>query len=102
MDLKPGTRWKSAVCDAQFVIIRGSKSAGEFQCGGEAVRPQADTGKPSGTVHPDHARGVLLGKRYTDEQSGFEVLVSMAGKGSLAFDGRILVEKQAKALPASD
>ena len=102
MDIKPGSRWKSAVCDAQMVVVRPPKTAGELQCGGVAVLPQTDTAAPTGEVHPDYAGGVLIGKRYTDAESGIEVLGAKAGKGSLAFDGRVLNLKEAKPLPASD
>jgi hypothetical protein len=84
MDLKPGSRWKSAVC------------------GGVAVLPQADASPPTGGISADHAGGVLVGKRYTDETTGIEVLGAKAGKGSLAIDGRPLTLKEAKPLPASD
>jgi hypothetical protein len=102
MEIKPGSRWKSAVCDAQMVVVRPSKVAGELQCGGVAVLDLADPAAPSGDVHPDHAGGVLIGKRYTDAESGIEVLGAKAGKGSLAFDGRPMQLKDAKPLPASD
>jgi hypothetical protein len=102
MDIKPGSRWKSAVCDGQFVVVRPPSSVGELQCGGVAVLPQADAGVPGGDIHPEHASGVLIGKRYTDETSGIEVLCAKAGKGSLAYDGRPLSLKEAKPLPASD
>jgi hypothetical protein len=102
MDIKPGSRWKSAVCDAQMVVVRPPKQPGELQCGGVAVRDLADAAAPGGDVHPDHAGGVLIGKRYTDADSGIEVLGAKAGKGSLAFDGRPLQLKDAKPLPASD
>jgi hypothetical protein len=102
MEIKPGSRWKSAVCDAQIVVVRPPKSAGELFCGGVAVIPQADGALPSGEIHPDHAGGVLIGKRYTDIESQIEVLGAKAGKGSLSFDGRALQLKEAKPLPASD
>lgn len=102
MDIKPGSRWKSAVCDAQMVVVRPPKAAGELQCGGVAVLDLNDAATPSGDVQPDHAGGVLVGKRYTDADSGIEVLGAKAGKGSLAFDGRVLQLKDAKPLPASD
>ena len=102
MEIKPGSRWKSAVCDAQMVVVRPPNRAGELQCGGAAVLDLADTALPTGDVHADHAGGVLIGKRYTDADSAIEVLGSKAGKGSLSFDGRPLVLKDAKPLPASD
>ena len=102
MEIKPGSRWKSAVCDAQMVVVRPPNRAGELQCGGAAVLDLAETALPTGDVHADHASGVLIGKRYTDADSAIEVLGSKAGKGSLSFDGRPLVLKDAKPLPASD
>ncbi|MFC4295816.1 hypothetical protein ACFO0A_12190 [Novosphingobium tardum] len=102
MDIKPGSRWKSAVCSAEMVVVRPPSSVGELQCGGVAVIPHGEAASPGGTVDPGHAGGVLVGKRYTDEQSGIEVLGAKAGEGSLAFDGRPLSLKEAKPLPASD
>lgn len=102
MEIKPGSRWKSAVCDAQLVVVRPPKLAGELQCGGVAVLELTDTATPGGDIHPDHAGGVLIGKRYTDAQTGIEVLGAKAGRGSLSFDGRPLQLKDAKPLPASD
>ncbi len=102
MEIKPGSRWKSAVCDAQMVVVRPPRQAGELQCGGVAVLELADTAVASGDVHADHAGGVMIGKRYTDAESGIEVLGAKAGKGSLAFDARPLQLKDAKPLPASD
>lgn len=102
MDLKPGSRWKSAVCDAQMVVVRPPSTAGELQCGGVGVLPQTDTTAPSGNIDPAHSDGVLIGKRYTDVASGIEVLGAKAGKGSLAFNGVPLTLKEAKPLPASD
>lgn len=102
MDIKPGSRWKSAVCDVQIVVVRPPKQSGELQCGGSAVLELTDPSVPSGDVHPEHTGGVLVGKRYTDADSGIEVLGAKGGKGSLAFDGRPLQLKDAKPLPASD
>ncbi len=102
MDIKPGSRWKSAVCDAQMVVVRSPSIAGELQCGGVAVLAISDTAVPIGEVHSDHAGGVLIGKRYVDGVSQIEVLGAKAGKGSLSFDGRPLTLKEAKPLPASD
>lgn len=101
MELKPGSRWRSAVCTAEMVVVRPPNAPGVLQCGGVAVQPLGDA-SAGGDIHPDHAVGVLIGKRYTDPVSGIEVLGAKAGKGSLAFDGRPLVLKEAKPLPASD
>ena len=42
-----------------------------------------------------------MGKRYVDE-SGAEVLVTKAGKGTLSVGTTALTVKEAKPLPASD
>lgn len=102
VDIKPGSRWKSAVCDAQMVVVRPPKQPGELQCGGVAVVDLNSPAAAAGDVHADHSGGVLIGKRYIDSDSGIEVLGAKAGKGSLSFDGRPLQLKDAKPLPASD
>lgn len=102
MDIKPGSRWKSAVCTAEMVVVRAPQSAGELQCGGVAVLEHSAPQSPSGEPHEGHSNGVMIGKRYIDEESGIEVLGAKAGAGSLAFDGRPLNLKEAKPLPASD
>ncbi len=102
MEIKPGSRWKSAVCSAEMVVVRPPKGSGELQCGGVAVLAHRSTEAPAGAPHADHAGGVLIGKRYVDEESGIEVLGAKAGAGSLSYDGRALSLKEAKPLPASD
>lgn len=102
MELKPGSRWKSAVCEAQMVVVRPPSTPGTLQCGGADALPLANTSTPGEQIDPTHAQGVLIGKRYVDEASGLEVLGAKAGGGSLAFDGRPLILKEAKPLPASD
>jgi len=102
MDLKPGSRWKSSVCDAEVVVVRPPSTAGVLACGGHPMTPHAAE-RPAGlALSPDHAAGSVLGKRYTDAESGLETLCSKAGAGALSFDGRFLVVKEAKKLPASD
>lgn len=102
MELKPGSRWKSAVCDTELVVVRPPKSPVSLECGGAPVAPHAGE-KPAGaTLSPDHSGGSLAGKRYVDPESGLEVLCSKAGAGSLSVDGRPIDAAEAKKLPASD
>ena len=101
-DLKPGSRWRSAVCDTEVAVIRPPRSSLSLQCGGQpmvAVNAERPVGVQLAT---DHAQGALLGKRYEDEGSGIEVLCTKAGAGSLAVDGTPLIIKAAKRLPSSD
>lgn len=102
MDLKPGSRWRSSVCDAEVVVVRGCKDPVALECGGHAMTAFGAE-RPAGLApSADRAEGVQVGKRYVDEAAGVEVLCSKAGAGSLSIDGRPLTRKEAKALPSSD
>ena len=102
MDLKPGSRWRSAVCDGEFVVVRPPKGGASLECGGQPVIPHAEA-RPEGAVpSSDHAGGSLAGKRYTDPETGLEALCSKAGAGSLSVNGRPITALEAKKLPSSD
>jgi hypothetical protein len=101
MELKPGSRWKSAVCTAEVVVVRPAKTSVTLECGGMQMQPMGSAANEA-ALDPAHAKGVHAGKRYFDTDTGIEVLASKAGKGSLAVNGTELVLKEAKALPASD
>ena len=96
--MKPGTRLKSAACDTEVMVIRCGN--GTIECGGAAM----GEAKPAETaaLNPDLSGGTLMGKRYVDADSQFELLCVKPGKGSLSVDGVALVTKDAKPLPASD
>jgi hypothetical protein len=102
MILKPGSRWKSAVCTTEVVIVRPSKGEVSLECGGHPMVALADAAPTGLELSPDFSGGTSIGKRYFDEEAGLEVLGSKPGKGSLGVDGRPLAIKEAKALPASD
>jgi len=108
VDLKPGSRWRSAVCDTEVVVVRASAGPVTFRIGGAAVF-RADTGqdRPSpnrGGAQPDAALagGTLLGKRYTDEATGLQVLCVKPGEGTITVDGRPAAVLTPRQLPASD
>ena len=94
MELKPGSRWRSAVCDAEVVVVRPPSADSTLECGGQR--------QAGASLSADHAAGSLLGKRYTDAETGLEALCSKPGQGSLSLSGRPLVVKEAKKLPSSD
>jgi hypothetical protein len=102
MDLKPGSRWKSAVCDTELVVVRPPKSAVSLECGGLPVIPHAGARPEGASVAANHAGGSQAGKRYADPESGLEVLCSKGGAGSVSIDGRPIGVTEAKKLPASD
>lgn len=102
MDLKPGSRWKSAVCDTEIVVVRSPKAPVSLECGGHPMIPNGSD-KPAGlALSETHAAGSQMGKRYSEDQSGMEVLCVKAGAGSLSADGNAINAKDAKKLPASD
>ena len=96
--MKPGTKLKSAVCDTEVMVIRGSDAV--IECGGA---PMAEE-KPGegGAVAPDFDGGTLMGKRYVDSDGTVELLCVKPGKGSLSLGGVALTIKEAKSLPSSD
>jgi hypothetical protein len=98
--LKSGSRWKSAVCDTQVMIIKGVGEGHELSCGGAPMIGANETGNLM--LDPARAEGTLIGKRYVNADESLEVLCVKEGKGSLYLDGERLGPKQAKALPTSD
>jgi hypothetical protein len=96
--MKPGTKLKSTVCDAEVMVIRGSGVV--VECGGA---PMADD-RPAqrGALNPAFAKGTLIGKRYVDAAGTVELLCVKPGQGSLSIGGVPLQLKDAKPLPASD
>jgi len=102
MELRPGGRAKSAVCDTEIVVVKPGGAGLVISCGGH---PMVEFGaeKPSGLeLAEGHANATAVGKRYLDEASGAEVLCAKGGAGSLSINGRPLTAKETKALPASD
>ncbi len=102
MELKPGSRWKSAVCDTEVVVVRAVKEPAQLECGGHPMVAH-NAEKPAGlAISADFSGGTQPGKRFADETSGLEILATKGGAGSLSIDGRPIWAKQAKKLPASD
>lgn len=102
MDLKPGTRWASQVCDTEVIVVRAAAQPVTLQCGGHPMAPVGTDRSPDLTLDPSLAGGSLIGKRFADPESGLELLVTKAGAGTLAIDGVALPLKEAKPLPSSD
>jgi hypothetical protein len=102
MELKPGSRWKSAVCGTEVAVVRPAKGDAILRCGGHDMIAIGAERAAGGAVAPGHADGTLIGKRYVDPVSGLEILCTKPGAGSLAVDGRALALREAKRLPSSD
>ena len=103
MNLKPGTKLKSAVCSTEVIVVKAPPGPVDLRCGGAPMAPPgaADAG-PTGSVSAAHAAGTHLGKRYADDQAGLEVLCTKRGEGSLSVGDEPLLIKDAKPLPSSD
>ena len=101
MQLRPGTRLFSTVCDAQVVVVKAPSEDVEIACGGSPMVAE-DPGGASGSPDESLGEGPALGKRYADEELGLELLCSQAGTGALTVNGNPLLAKGAKPLPASD
>ncbi len=102
MDVKPGSRWKSVVCDTEVVVVRPPKTEITLECGGYQMIAHSEA-KPEGkAIAADFADGSQMGKRYADEETGMEILCTKAGAGTLTIGGRPVGAKDAKKLPASD
>jgi hypothetical protein len=54
------------------------------------------------SAEPGFDQGTQLGKRYSDDELGIELLCTKAGEGSLSVGETVLAVKGAKPLPASD
>ena len=99
--IKNGTRLQSQVCDTQVIVVRSADSLDDLRAGGVPMVPVGEVTSPSAALDPEYSGGSLMGKRYVDD-TGAEVLVTKAGKGTLSIGTAPLGIKEAKPLPASD
>jgi hypothetical protein len=99
--MKKGNKLRSAVCETEVIVIRGSDVV--VECGGSPMLEQPAGGPPQHDgVNPAFAQGTKIGKRYIDASDSVELLCVKAGEGSLSIGGVLLQIKDAKPLPASD
>ena len=99
--IKNGTRLQSQVCDTQVIVVRSADSLDDLRAGGAPMVPIGGEADTSLTIDDSMSDGTLMGKRYVDD-TGAEVLVTKAGKGTLSIGSTALSLKEAKPLPASD
>ena len=102
MQLRPGTKLHSAVCDAEVVVVKAPAVEVDLGCGGAPLLPDGTSSDAGATLDPDLGEPALIGKRYADEELGLELLCTRGGKGALTCNGAVLPVKGAKPLPASD
>ena len=99
--IKNGTRLQSQVCDTQVIVVRTSETLDDLRAGGAPMVPIGSEASGDAALDSAFAEGTLMGKRYVDD-SGAEVLVTKAGRGTLSIGDTPLQVKEAKPLPASD
>lgn len=102
MELKPGTRLRSAADSTEVIVVRAPAHDVDLRCGGCPVIEHGADVRSGAAPDPAHAGGTQVGKRYTDAAATLEVLCTKAGDGALSIGDEPLVEKGAKPLPSSD
>ncbi|MDA0978461.1 MAG: hypothetical protein O3B72_07885 [Proteobacteria bacterium] len=99
MEIKPGSRFKSAVCDAEVMVVKAG-GEGELTCGGVPMVAEAPAERADGEASQMH--GCVIGKRYINQAESIEILCIKSGDGSLYFGGEELMTKDTKKLPSTD
>jgi hypothetical protein len=100
-DLKPGQRFKSAVCTAEVMVIKVDGDAA-ITCGGAPMLGPDATPSDAAQGDSEQMTGCEVGKRYVDAEQTLELLCVKAGDGTLASSGAALGVKGSKNLPSSD
>ena len=101
MQLKAGTRLRSATDACEVVVVKAPAEPVDLRCGGHAFLP-VDAEVTAESIEAGFDQGTQLGKRYSNEELGLEVLCTKAGEGSISVGETVLDVKGAKPLPASD
>ncbi|MGZ4694671.1 MAG: hypothetical protein ACXWBN_16470 [Acidimicrobiales bacterium] len=102
VELKPGARLRSCVCEAEAIVVKTPAADVDLLCGGHPMVPVGDECPAGLSAAPGFDGGLLIGKRYTDESGEIEVLCTKAGTSSLSLGDELLELKDAKPLPSSD
>jgi hypothetical protein len=102
VQLKPGSRLRSTVCETEVVVVRAASDDIDLRCGGAPMVSTTDAVARTGAPAPELAGGTAVGKRYASETHDVEVLATKPGEGTLSIGTEVLQLKLAKPLPASD
>jgi hypothetical protein len=102
MQVRPGSRLQSVTSDLEVIVVKSPAGADvDLRCGGVPLQ-EGGAKDSSVSADPRFAGESVLGKRYADEGSGIEVLVTKGGTGLLSLGEVLLVQMEAKKLPSSD
>ena len=102
MQVKSGTRIRSAVCATEVMVIQAPDADADIRCGGAGMLPLGEESAADAAIDPAAKGGTQIGKRYVDEEGSLELLCTKPGEGSLALGEQLLSLKEAKPLPSSD
>jgi hypothetical protein len=102
--MKTGQQMRSVVCSGKVIVLRAPKDqAAVLSCGGlPMVDAASDAPQLVQPADPALLAGSVMGKRYTEPESGIQLLCVTAGEGTLAVNGHALEIEAAKQLPSSD
>jgi hypothetical protein len=102
--MKNGQQFKSAVCSTRVIVVRKPKiDDAVLNCGGVAMVDVSDEVSPDArSADPKLLGGSMMGKRYSEPESGIQVLCVAAGDGTLTLNGSKLEIEAARQLPSSD
>ncbi len=101
IQLKAGLKLRSATDACQVVVVKAPAEPVDLRCGGHPF-VAADAEPASEAIAAGFDGGTQLGKRYSDDALGLELLCTKAGAGSISVGDTVLDVKGAKPLPASD
>ena len=99
MQLKPGSRIKSAVSTVELMVVKTPAQDLDLRCGGTPMIPFDQASNP-GAPAPEGQ--TLLGKRYATPDNTLELLCTKGGAGLLTLGTTLIEAKAAKPLPSSD
>jgi hypothetical protein len=102
MRITSGARYRSQVCGTELIVVRQLAGDLDLTCGGHPLTDLTAEPAPGLTLKEGADTGTGLGKRYTDASGQLELLITKAGRGTLALGAEPLALKEAKPLPASD
>jgi hypothetical protein len=102
VQVKSGTRLRSAVCGTEIIVVRSQVSELDLRCGGQPMLPHDSAPAEQAAPEPGYDEPTSLGKRYADDEDVIEVLCTVAGPSTLTIGERPLSIKGPRPLPASD
>lgn len=102
MEVKAGTRLRSATDTTEVIVVMAPEGDVDLRCGGVPFDLMEGEASAGAAIESGFDQGTLVGKRYADEEIGIELLCTKGGPASISIGTTILAQKGSKALPASD